>query len=81
MTPPIREEALRVGDKVKLILDKEQSPDNQYHGKTGTIIDIEFDDADSITGDPRDNFIYQVELENGEVPGLHFRHRDLELLE
>lgn len=60
-----------------MILDKERSPDNQYHGKTGEIINIEFDDASSVTGDSEDNFIYTIKLENGEVPGLHFRRHDL----
>jgi ribosomal protein L21E len=69
--------AYQKGDQVKLILDKERSPDNQYHGKTGEIIDVSFDDAGSVTGDPEDNFMYKVKLDNGEVPDLHFRRQDL----
>jgi ribosomal protein L21E len=68
---------MQVGDRVKLILDKEVSPDNKWHGKTGEIIDIEFDDAGSVTGDSEDNFMYKVELDNGEVPDIHFRRHDL----
>ena len=69
--------AFQVGDKVKLILDKEIGPDTHLHGKKGEIIDITFDDAESVTGDPEDNFQYKVELENGKVPDLHFRRNDL----
>jgi hypothetical protein len=49
----------------------------EYHGRKGRIIDIEFDDASSVTGNPEDNSQYTVELENGEVPDIHFRRRDL----
>lgn len=69
--------AFQVGDEVKLILDKEVGPDTHLHGKEGEIIDISFDDAGSVTGDSEDNFQYKVELENGEVPNLHFRRKDL----
>lgn len=77
MNHSIREATLKIEDRVKLILDKEKSPDNQYHGKKGEIIDIEFDDAASVTGDSKDNFMYSVELDNGEIPDIHFRRRDL----
>jgi hypothetical protein len=53
----------------------------KYHGKTGKIINIEFDDAGSMTGDPEDNFIYTVKLEDGETPEIHFRRRDLKLVD
>lgn len=69
--------AFKVGDKVKLILDKEVGPDTHLHGREAEIIDISFDDAGSVTGDSEDNFQYKVELENGEVPELHFRRTDL----
>ena len=52
--------AFKVGDKVKLILDKEVGPDTHLHGKEGEIIDISFDDAGSVTGDSKDNFQYKV---------------------
>ena len=72
--------AFQIGDKVKLILDKEVGPDTHLHGKKGEIIDISFDDAGSVTGDPEDNFQYKVKLENGEIPDLHFRRKDLKLI-
>ncbi len=72
--------AFQIGDRVKLILDKERSPDNQLHGKTGEITDIEFDDLGETTGKPQDSFIYTVKLDNGEVPDIHFRRHDIEQL-
>jgi hypothetical protein len=72
--------AFQVGDKVQLILDKELGPDTHLHGKEGEIIDISFDDAGSVTGDPEDNFQYKVRLENGKIPDLHFRRKDFRKL-
>lgn len=68
---PVIKQAFQVGDKVKLILDKETSPDNQYHGRTGIIKYIEFDDAGSVTGDTEHNFIYTVKLDNGGMPDIY----------
>jgi ribosomal protein L21E len=70
-------QAYQKGDHIKLILDKERGPDSHLHGKTGHIIDIEFDDAASVTGDSEDNFIYTVKLDNGKIPDIHFRRHDL----
>lgn len=72
---------MRIGDRVKLILDKERSPDNRWHGKTGTITRITMDAAGNITGDPVDSLLFEVELDDGETPDLHFRYRDLVALE
>ena len=68
--------AFQVGDNVRIVIDT-IDPDMQYHGKKGEIIEIQFDDAGSVTGDPEDNFIYDVELENGERPNIHFRRADI----
>jgi hypothetical protein len=73
--------AFQIGDWVKLILDKERSPDNQLHGKPGEITDTEFDYLGETTGKPQDSFIYTVKLDNGEVPDIHFRRHDMELLD
>jgi ribosomal protein L21E len=72
--------AFQVGDRVKLVLDKERSPDNQFHGRTGEITDIEFDDLGETTGRPEDSFIYTVELDGGRIPDIHFRRHDLVLV-
>lgn len=77
----MEEGGIQIGDRVKLILDKEVSPDNQWHGKTGKVIDIAFDDAASVTSDPKDNFMFKIELEDGTVPDVHFRRGDILLLE
>ena len=69
--------AFQVGDRVKLVLDKERSPDNQLHGRTGEITDIEFDDLGETTGNSQDNFIYTVKLDSGKTPDIHFRRYDL----
>jgi hypothetical protein len=76
-----RESAFQIGDRVQLVLDKEISPDNQLHGKKGNIIDIDFDDASSITGNHDDNFQYSVELDSGEELNMHFRRHDLKKVE
>lgn len=69
--------AFQVGDRVKLVLDKERSPDNILHGKTGEITDIQFDDLEDITGNPQDNFMYTVKLDSGRTPDIHFCRHDL----
>ena len=73
---------MKKGDKVKVILDDEQTPDTEkFHGRTAEIIDIQFDDAGSVTGDSEDNFIYSLRFENGEEPSIHFRRNDIMPLE
>ena len=72
--------AFQVGDEVRIVID-EIDPDMHYHGKKGEIIDIDFDDAGSVTGDSKDNFMYTVELEDEEVPDIHFRRPDLKPIE
>lgn len=76
----MEDQAFQKGDKVKIIID-EIDPDMNLHGKKGEIINIEFDDAASVTGNPEDNFMYTIELENGEVPDIHFRRRDIKKIE
>jgi hypothetical protein len=61
------------------VLDKERSPDNTLHAKTGEITDIQFDDLGQTTGNPQDNFIYTVKLDSGRTPDIHFRRHDLVL--
>lgn len=72
--------SLQKGDKVRIVIDK-IDPDMDYHGKEGKIIDISFDDAGSVTGDSKDNFMFEVELEDGEVPDIHFRRNDLKKID
>lgn len=72
--------AFQVGDEVRIVIDK-IDPDMHYHGKKGEIIDIQFDDAGAVTGDSKDNSMYEIELESGEIPDIHFRRNDLTPLE
>lgn len=72
---------MEVGDRVKLVLDKEVSPDSQWHGQTGTITRITADAAGDVTGAPVDSLMFEVELDSGETPDLHFRYNDLVLLD
>lgn len=72
---------IEVGDRVRLILDKEVSPDNRWHGQTGTVTRILADAAGEVTGDPMDGLLFEVELDSGETPDLHFRYADLVLVD
>lgn len=75
---------MQVGDRVKLILDKERSPDNRWHGEIGTITNITADAASKVTGDVMDSAMFEVELDDvpeDEQPEIHFRYDDLVLLE
>lgn len=72
---------VRVGDRVKLILDKERGPEARWHGETGTITRITADAAGDITGDPMDSLLFEIELDSGEEPGVHFRWDDIEPLQ
>lgn len=49
------------------------APDQQ-----SKIIEVGSDDLAGLTGDPANDFMYTVELGNGEIPSVHFRERDLE---
>lgn len=64
------------GDHVRIDILNTNDPDyTTYHGAHGTVVDIVLDEADAVTGDKRDAFIYQVELDSGEQ--ADFRWRDL----
>ena len=72
---------MKVGDRVKMILDKERSPDNRWHGETGTVARMMIDGAGEVSGNPLDGLLIEVELDSGEVPDVHFRWDDVVLLE
>nr|WP_245835454.1 hypothetical protein [Natronolimnobius baerhuensis] len=64
------------GDRVRIDIPEEIDPDHkQYHGKHGQIIEVLIDEADSITNDTRDSYLYRVALDSGEE--ADFRWRDL----
>lgn len=57
------------GDRVRVDLPDENDPDHdRYHGLHGTVIAIVEDDAAEITGDDRDNYLFQSILEQSLVP-------------
>lgn len=69
-------EPLRVGDTVRIDIPDTTDPDHDiHHGKTGEIIEVASDDASSVSGDRRDDAIYRVRLDGGEI--ADFRWRDL----
>lgn len=64
------------GDRVRADLPDKSDPDHeQYHGRSGEVIEVFDDDAGMETGDERDDTLYRVRLEDGEV--ADFRWRDL----
>ncbi|TQQ81906.1 hypothetical protein [Halonotius roseus] len=65
-----------VDDDVRIDIPTEDDPDHErYHRRRGEVVGVLQDDAGEATGDARDNIMYRVELENGEV--AEFRWRDL----
>lgn len=75
---------MQVGDRVKLILDKELSPDTRWHGKTGTITAMYTDAGGDVTGDELDNLLIEVDIDgvrDEAQPDIHFRYDDVVLLE
>ncbi|WP_254810784.1 hypothetical protein [Natronosalvus amylolyticus] len=64
------------GDRVRVDIPDERDPDHAtYHGMHGTVVGIMSDAADAVTGDERDAYLYQIQLETGEH--ADFRWRDL----
>ena len=64
------------GDRVRIDIPYKGDLDHEkYHGECGRVVLAMNDDADSETGDPRDEVIYRVELDSGGQ--MDFRWRDL----
>ena len=65
-----------VGDRVRVDIPDETDPDHErLHRQHGPIVEILEDDAGQETGDPRDSYLFSVELDNGTRE--HLRWRDL----
>lgn len=65
-----------VDDRVRIDIPDETDPDHdRFHGKHGFVVDVLEDAADTETGDPRDQHLYRVEMDVGDV--MDFRWRDL----
>lgn len=64
------------GDHVRIDIPDKSDPDHDhYHGREGTVVDVDVDDAGLETGDERDSVDYRIKFEDGE--SMHFRWRDL----
>jgi len=65
-----------VGDRVRVDIPNKSDPDHErLHRERGTVVDILEDNAGQETGDSRDSYLFEVELENGDSE--HLRWRDL----
>ena len=65
-----------VGDRVRIDIPDKGDPDFElYHDRTGEVVEVIGDDADAVTGDVRDSYLFAVEFENDDTE--HFRWRDL----
>lgn len=75
MNDETTEETYGVGDRVRIDIPNETDPDHRYHGKNGEVIAEIPDSASSMTGNPRDDGIFRVELDVGGT--VDVRSRDL----
>lgn len=75
MNEPFHGGKLNVGDRVRIDIPDETDPDHKHHGKNGEIIAMVSDEASAVTGDPKDDGIYRVELDIGGI--VDVRARDL----
>lgn len=67
---------IELGSRVRIDIPDKTDPEfDQYHGMFGEVGAVLEDDAGSITGDERDSFLCEVELDSGET--VEFRWRDL----
>ena len=65
---------LEVGNRVRIDIPDKNDPDyERLHRKRGTIVEIFEDDAGQETGDPRDSYLFTVEIDDGEVEHLRWR--------
>lgn len=64
------------GDEVRIDIPDESDPDHElYHGRHGEVITVFSDEADGVTADRRDTFLYRVEFNDDST--ADFRWRDL----
>lgn len=65
-----------VGERVRVDILDEDDPDHErLHRKHGTIVEMFEDDAGQETRDPRDSYLFSVEIDGGVVE--HLRWGDL----
>jgi len=64
------------GDRVRIDIPDEGDPDHKrLHRKHGVIVELLEDDAGKETGDLRDSYLFEVDIDDGDVE--HLRWRDL----
>lgn len=64
-----------VRDRVRIDIPDETDPDhNRLHDRRGEIITILEDDADDVTGDSREAFLYRVRLDDGTETDVRWRN-------
>lgn len=66
-----------VGDRVRIDIPDRHDPDfEQYHGRSGEVVEVIQDSAGEETGDERDSYIFRLKLDGG-AGTADFRWRDL----
>ena len=62
------------GDQVRIDIPDETDRDyEQLHDANGTIVEVMEDDADAVTGDIRDKYLFRVKLEDGRQVDVRWR--------
>ena len=67
------------GDLVEVYIPDTDDVDSKYHRCKGEVVDVLEDDLSELTGNPEDDFLYTVDLE--EDGTQDFRYGDLKELE
>lgn len=67
------------GDKVRVDIPDKSDPDYKYHRMNGVVVYVLEDNAEENRAEPDDNYIYRVDLRNGDR--VDFRWRDLRPVE
>jgi hypothetical protein len=62
------------GDQVRIDIPDETDRDyEQLHDANGTIVEVMEDDADAVTGDIRDKYLFRVKLGDGRQVDVRWR--------
>ena len=60
------------GDRVRVDIPNKDDPDfDEYHRRSGIVVERLVDDASEVTGDDRDDVLYQIKFED-----VHIRIAD-----
>ena len=62
------------GDRVRIDIPDETDPDYQrLHDTRGTVVEILEDDAEAVTGDSREGYLFRIKLDDGETVDVRWR--------